>query len=352
MKTLRETQRRGLIANKGIGHSFINIRDCGFANTFIGNYKSNISDSISSWIIKARCNMLRTGTKCMKMNLPKDKCTTCPYCGGVEVDTLQHRLNGCKSNRHLQTKRHNNVQNIILSYMKARLNKNTHFTTNKTLRIDGIRIDEEFANMKPDIVAWTKDKVMIVEFSVPYDNETEKGMKINTVYNEKVEKYKGLVEACKKTYNREVKQFTIIVSSLGAINKNSINDIKKLLNIAEYEKKTMKTILRRLSLAACIGSYFIFNNLKLKALEVDPEVSDIEQETIEADSNEAETERRRNEDGIQEVEFIEDDDITEEMAEDQNSEVYDGSEDSEVYNGSEADPNSTNFSTSNENPTQ
>ena len=351
MKNLRKTQREGLIANKGVGHSFINIRDCGFANSFIGNYRSNLNDTISSWIIKARCNMLRTGTKCLKMNIPKDKCVKCPFCGGVEIDTLQHRLNGCKCNRNLQTKRHNNIQNIVLSYMQKRLNKGMHITTNKTVNVDGIRINEEFSSMKPDIVAWSKDKVIIVEFSVPYDNISRNGNKIDIVYNEKVKKYKGLVEACKKAYNREVKQYTIIVSSLGAINKNSINDIKKLLNITEYEKKTMKTILRRLSLAACVGSYFIFNNLKFKPFEVDPEVTSIEQETVEI---EPVAQHRRNEEDRQEEEINEDDsNDEEEKAEDRDSEVYivsDENQVSEVYNGSETDQNGSDFSTSNGNP--
>ena len=38
MRGIREKHRKNLVNNKGIGHSFMHIRDSNYANAFIGNY--------------------------------------------------------------------------------------------------------------------------------------------------------------------------------------------------------------------------------------------------------------------------------------------------------------------------
>ena len=167
--------------------------------------------------------------------------------------------------------------------MKTRYNKNFRFKTNSTVNIEGQHLKEEFNRYKPDIIAWNEKKLHIVEFSCPYDNVSDRGDTLNRVYNEKANKYKSLIDECKKVYGKEVKLFTIIVSSLGVIHKKSIGEIRSLLAIADYEKKTMKAILRRISLSACIGSYFIFNNLKFKEYKVDTNSVNNDKETQDVD---------------------------------------------------------------------
>ena len=269
MKYIRKQYHDDLIANKGIGHSFIDIQNASYANKFIGDYTHPINDNIASWIIKARCNRLFTGSLALKTKCPKENAPRCPYCGTLGDDTIAHRINGCVRSRTEQTKRHNNIQNIIMQYMKARCGQNMNYRTNSTLNIENKRIKDDLRHLKPDIIAWDKEKILIVEFSCPYANVGEQGNKLNNVYKEKKEKYKPLAEECKKVYKRKAKIFTIIVSSLGAIQKQSIEDIRKLLNIGAKDNKLMNTVLRRLSLTACIGSYFIFNKLKYCQYSID-----------------------------------------------------------------------------------
>ena len=197
----------------------------------------------------------------------------CPYCNALGDDTLAHRINGCKQNMQWQTRRHNNIQNIILGYMKERLDKNMNHRTNITVNLEGKHLeDNNVKDLKPDIVSWDKNGIILVEFNCVYANTGRDGNKLDNAYENKTKKYDDLVKACKKLYKRKVTLYVIIVSSLGAIHKKSQQDIKNLLRIAPKETKLCSTIFRRLSLTACIGSYFIFNKLKFK--EYIPDVKD------------------------------------------------------------------------------
>lgn len=280
-KVIREEHRRKLVANKAIGHSFMFIKDSCYANSFIGDFTHPLNDNIASWIVKARCNMLLTGSKAIKMGLPEERRPHYPYCGVEEKDTLAHRINGCKHNRSELTKRHNNIQNIVMGYMKTRIGNNMHLLTNSTVNIEGKHIDEKFSSLKPDIISWNDKKLYIIEFSCPYDNVSSNGNTLNKTYETKVNKYKELVEECKRVYNKDTKYFVIIVSSLGAIHRKSIKALCKLLHISKNDTRTRDAILRRLSLASCIGSYFIFNKLKFKPIEVDTNNTNNDEETQE-----------------------------------------------------------------------
>ena len=293
-KSMRTQYREELVSNMGIGHSFVDIKDSPYAHMFIGDYKHPLNDTISRWIIKARFNMLFTGSLALKTKVSREMIPCCPYCGTKGGDTIAHRLNGCTNSRTAQTKRHNNIQNIILSYMETRLGKEMHRRTNITVNLDGKHIDDEYKDLKPDIVAWDKDKIILVEFSSPYANYGRNGSTLEKVYKEKHKKYENLVKSCKDTYKRKVSLYVIIVSSLGAVYSKSQNEIRKLLRISFNEKKLFSTILRRISLASCIASYFIFNRLKFN--EFIPKTNDNTsiQEEIEEQSTTGEGREQQN----------------------------------------------------------
>ena len=253
-----------VVENPATGHSFIDIQDSAYANTFIGHYKHTLNDSIVTWIVKARCNLLVTGSLALKTHIPKERIPCCPYCGTKGNDTIAHRLNGCKANLAQQTKRHNNIQNVLLQYMKNRLGTNMRYRTNSTINIGDTRIDKKYATLKPDIIAWDEKDLIIVEFSCVYANVGKDGNKLKYVYDQKISKYAGLVKECKEKTGRKVKLYTIIVSSLGAVFKKSIDGIKELLRISKKDNKLLNTVLRRMSISACIGSYFIYNKLPFK----------------------------------------------------------------------------------------
>ena len=93
------------------------------------------------------------------------------------------------------------------------------------------------------------------------NEENEETMTI--CYNQKKSKYMELVQACNQQFHKETHLIVIIVSSLGAIYNKSIAGMKKLLGLqGKRHNKHVKTLLRRMSLASCIGSYFIYYKIR------------------------------------------------------------------------------------------
>ena len=357
-KNLREESREKLVENRAVGHSFVDIKNASYANTFIGHYKHTLNDSIASWIVKARCNLLFTGTLALKTHMPAEQVPCCPYCGTKGNDTLSHRINGCKSNMAEQTKRHNNIQNIILAYMKNRLGNNKRYKTNSTMNSLGIQLNKEQASLKPDIIAWDEKNVWIVEFSCVYANIGKDGNKLEFTYNQKVNKYTDLVKACEEKSKREVKLFVIIVSSLGAIYSKSIDEIQELLQITKRNRKLLNTILRRISISACIGSYFIFHKMPFKEYKneyegVDKEIEDDENimseddnsnDTVEGKEGEVENTNDDEEGNDDEQEFSSEGTMSEE---DYSDDAVEGEEGEDEYTDEEEEGNDDEHERSN-----
>ena len=198
LRYLSNKIREELVENRAIGHSFIDIKNASYANVFIGHYKHTLNDSIATWIVKARCNILFTGSLALKSHVPAESIPCCPYYGTNGDDTLSHRINRCKSSMVEQTKRHNNIQNIVLEYMKIMLGENRRYKTNSTLNRLGIQLNKKEASLKPDIIAWNETSLWIVESSCVYANTGKDGNKLEFTYNQKVNKYADLVKSCKE----------------------------------------------------------------------------------------------------------------------------------------------------------
>ena len=312
-KRLRKSYQEMLISNQGIGHTFINLENEPYANVFMSDYRHPMNDTIRSWIVKARCNLLFTGKKAIKYsNQPIQNCPKCPYCWTTEEDTIMHRLNGCKSNLQAQTKRHNSVQNVIIDFVKDR-RKDLTFKINSSVMIDNVQLSEEYRRLKPDITLWNDNELYIVEISCPYGNMTkdDEGNEINSldkVYKQKVEKYANLVNECREKFDRRTKLIIVIVSSLGAIHKRSIAGIKKLLRLKKNKKKGILNIaLRRMSIVSCISSYFIYHGMEFRTIrsrnredtedtEGNEGVSGEEEEELDADEEDADTEEEEEDD--------------------------------------------------------
>ena len=124
-------------------------------------------------------------------------------------------------------------------------------------------IEAPYSSLKPDLLAWNDNEIKIVEFSCPYDMQRENGEDtMEETYKTKRMKYSDLVQRCEAKYNKVTKLYIIIVSSLGAIYKETINDLNKLYK-GEPMKK-MRQLYTQISNAAITGSYFIFYKIPFK----------------------------------------------------------------------------------------
>ena len=151
------------------------------------------------------------------------------------------------------------VQRIIYQeVVKKYGHQNT--TIDRSVTINGVHINQPYSSLRPDIVTYDNNNIYLIEFSCPYDMKNEQGEETMTIcYDQKKEKYAELVQACNQQFQRNTHLIVIIVSSLGAIYNKSITAMKKVLGLqGKHHNKEVKTLLRRMSLASCIGSYFIY----------------------------------------------------------------------------------------------
>ena len=116
-------------------------------------------------------------------------------------------------------------------------------------------LTEDLRRLRPDIVAWSnnRNKCIIIEISVPYGKKNWESDTLADVYSHKKEKYSELVNFLRDR-NIDVTFGVIIVSSIGAVFRESINDINRIINV----KKQAKTAIKRISACAVLGSMKIW----------------------------------------------------------------------------------------------
>ena len=130
---------------------------------------------------------------------------------------------------------------------------------------NGERLEGEVRKLKPDLWWWQNNNLYIVEFTIPYgtlsDHDSdERRSTLETRRKQKENKYKELVESCERQFNCSVTFLVIIVSSLGAIPKDTMKDLKKLVK----NKRKLDILCRRMVATTLRESMFIFYNWNYK----------------------------------------------------------------------------------------
>ena len=245
-------------------HSFVTLKDSKLSNFFISNYKAPTSDNLVRFAFQARTNSLLTEEVSSKRNLNQnDKCKAC---GNQATGSLMHRLNKCTASMVRITARHNSIAKVICDglmdmygYSCPPLNENSN-----VFLPDADSLPDRSKNLKPDI--WyiyedprtQKKSMMIIEITCPYgmltDSPQGRISSLDLREKEKADKYKNLIEDIKNTWNIDATLHIIVVSSLGAITRNTVSTIKKLF----VTKERGKLIAKRCVMAAIRGSWAIF----------------------------------------------------------------------------------------------
>jgi hypothetical protein len=85
---------------------------------------------------------------------------------------------------------------------------------------------------------------------------------IEKVYRTKIAKYEPLGKRCEEVFVRHCKLAIVINSSLGAVYKESVQELMKNIGLGD---RIIKTLMRRISAGSIIRSFFMFNKFKLKS---------------------------------------------------------------------------------------
>ena len=250
LQTMREKWKEKLNRNTLHLHTFQDLVDSPISNGMMLQGRSKINDNLLKFIVGARGNILLTQE--IKELYEGRRHESCKACGKEVNGSLCHMLNGCHANNDLIIKRHN----TIMHYLAVEMRKSREEKVIEDRIIEDVELDE-CANMKPDIQIWNEDRtrVRLVEVNVPYGRKwrgTSEGS-LEEHYRKKKEKYDPLVRELKMK-GIEAKLYIVVVSSLGAVERNTEKELHRYFG---NRQRTCK-VLRKISMLALIGSATIW----------------------------------------------------------------------------------------------
>ena len=263
-KALRSKYQSDLINKEFRCHSFVSIKNSPISNFFTGNHKAPTSDCLVKFAFQARSNSLLTEELEHKRNSSmSDKCRGC---GSNTVGSLMHRLNKCPASLTKITKRHNEIAKVISDGLRDMWKFNTPpMNENSNVFIaDEEQLPERSRNFKPDIWFYTTNEITqkksftIIEITCPYgmmtDTNAGRESSLDIRRKEKESKYAPLIEDIKTTWNADATLHIIVVSSLGAVPKDTLSTLNNIFGT----KKRALLIAKRCVVAALRGSWAIF----------------------------------------------------------------------------------------------
>ena len=241
------------------GHTFTTLRDNKVSNNLLATVRP-VNDKLLRFLIMARNNQLLTPElKAVQSDDPMKG--HCPVCNSHQIEakgSLMHILNSCPSSKNIFKWRHNLVEETLVQEIKKKF-PNVSIGRSRTLRTTGADLSDETKSLKPDITAITGNHLIIIEVNCPYgamelrdDQEPISKLTIRHAY--KTRKYQHLVEELKQKLDLHVTFAAVIVSSLGAVPQETINDLSKIFNTKET-----KTLAKKISYQAILGSAVIYH---------------------------------------------------------------------------------------------
>ena len=137
------------------------------------------------------------------------------------------------------------------------------YNNNTTKGKNNERLRGEVSKLKPDLWWWQQNDLYIIEITVPYgmlsdnNDENRRISTLETRRKQKTEKYKELVKECERQFGCKVRFSVIIVSSLGALPKETVSELRKFT----MNKRKLNLLCRRIVGASFTDSMLIYYNL-------------------------------------------------------------------------------------------
>lgn len=258
-KILKERWRKKLQELPLKGHSFRTLENSPASSFFMSPSIPAFNDNIAKFAIMGRCNDLPTGEILAHGN----QTPICHKCNRGN-DTLMHRLNACNIIKSQYKERHNMVVAEVEKAIRINTNQRIRFHRSTQIRMEGFpQLPPDVRSFLPDLwyVDIARNIMKVLEITVPYGSYTDgddHNSRISTLdkrRTEKKEKYKELIEEIKSTFNMDAELHVIVVSSLGAVSKDTYREISTLLH---ENKMNCKRTARAISAAAIRGSALIY----------------------------------------------------------------------------------------------
>ena len=249
------------------GHSFRTTGDIKTSNKIMSTTKRKRDTKIAAFTIMARTNTLPTPEILALMN--KRANPLCEKCSGYGESTnasLAHIINKCKHSLVQYKNRHNWIVNILIKAIKEK-QPNAIIHESQSITLNERRLTQPNSSLLPDI--WyinSRNEIEIIEVSIPYGTtfllEGNEVPSLSVAGKAKQDKYESLRSEAANTFNLKTNLHVIIVSSLGAIPRETHETLLSLFN--SREAKIME---ERMSYKAILGSALIFWGKDLNAHE-------------------------------------------------------------------------------------
>lgn len=225
-------------------HSFNSLNDNPTANRSLVDVKWPLGDGLFRFLVKARTNNLPTKEFIEIMNRePHSHCDRCIREGKVLNNSLMHTLNGCVSLTKKYMHRHDVVAKLITEEV-SKSRKIHRYKNGGTIDIPSGTIEPHLKALKPDLQIWlSESKVIIGEITIPYGGVSNGEEILVTRFKQKKSKYNDLVESL-EVAGFEVTYIVIVVSSLGALCRLSLKDLKKVVTTDKKLRKIAEKISR------------------------------------------------------------------------------------------------------------
>ena len=169
-------------------------------------------------------NINRTGGR---RNPTEKRCRNCLKVAETDL----HVLNECPINHELISKRHNEVCNKIAKEFK-RVHPNDIVQRERTWRVGAVPY-------KPDITIYQENKVILLEVTIPYENQHSTLIRRK---HEKESKYQILKNNIIITEDVEVDVVGVAIGSAGTISKQTAGKLRKLNLVTQARALQMITL--------------------------------------------------------------------------------------------------------------
>lgn len=246
----RHLEKARLLSLQGC---FFNLNDVDNKNSHCIYYNWNVSDTLITFTVKARLNILPTNFTLHIWNRENDpRCSLCHH----PSESMAHLLNSCQKFKNFRSRRHDRIVSKLCDFIKQG-NSAFEVHENKMARtvfpdLRGDLVDT--VHTKPDIVCVQGNTCIIVEVTVCYD------IYMSLAYENKISIYTPLVDIMiNRGYNTRL--MVVCFGSLGTVHKSIFNSLKYFVT----DKEKIKQVIKWCSISAIIGSNYIWRH-RLKFL--------------------------------------------------------------------------------------
>jgi hypothetical protein len=230
-KIVRPRRQNNLTKYQVHGAAYVTLEDNVNSNKILRDIFTTRSDAFFRFVVAGRADCLPTPANVQRW-FNKER-SNCEICEEGRRPTFAHILNECRVNFVGMTKRHNKLSDVIRRAIEMHNGEALRSPIEENTQIREEGLSAEVENLRPDLVFTHEingQKVTeIIEISCPYGYMSHGENTLQRTFTQKEEKYRRLAAEVEQLRQHKARVTPIIVSSMGAIFKESAQRLHSIL---------------------------------------------------------------------------------------------------------------------------